>query len=153
MIGLLTVAALGKGTPANAGKKNDTCYKPCRVKSGPVCGTDGRNYSTGCHLSVARCRARKFGQKIALLKIGFCGSSKPLSPCFLNCTSRRQPVCGSDKVTYKNLCLFKMAKCQKRKKKQGDITIISRSKYSDENFLTFLLQLMQLASQQTLKCL
>lgn len=107
-------------------KLNDTCYKPCRVKSGPVCGNDGRNYSTQCHLSVSRCQARKIGQIIYVKSKGFCRSSKPLSTCALNCTARRQPLCGSDNLTYKNLCLFKKAKCEKRKKKLPAITVLSR---------------------------
>ena len=117
---------------AHAKKENnqtDKCYKPCRVKSSPVCGNDGRNYTTGCHLSVARCRARKIGQRLYIVNTGYCQSSKPVSQCHLNCTERRTPVCASDNKTYKNLCLFKRAKCEARKRRDPPLTVVSRSKF------------------------
>ncbi|XP_028391258.1 agrin-like isoform X2 [Dendronephthya gigantea] len=106
--------------------RTDECYKPCRIKSTPVCGNDGRNYTTGCHLSVARCRARKIGQRLFAINTGFCQSSKPVSQCNLNCTERRALLCASDGKTYKNLCLFKRAKCEARKRKEPTLKVISR---------------------------
>lgn len=126
LLWLFVVAVLAQGSAEV--NKNNTCYKPCRVKSGPVCGTDGRNYSTRCHLSVAKCKARRNGLSISVKSIGFCRSSKPLRYCELNCTNRRQPICGTDKVTYRNFCQFKKAQCEKKKQGLGVIKILSRKK-------------------------
>ena len=104
------------------------CYKPCRVKSIPVCGSDGRNYTTGCHLSVARCKAKRNGQLLKMVNTGFCKNSKPVSLCHLNCTERRKPVCASDQKTYKNMCHYKRAKCKARRRKESPLTVVSRSK-------------------------
>ena len=106
--------------------RTDRCYKPCRVKSTPVCGNDGRNYTTGCHLSVARCKARRFGQLIYPVNTGYCQSSKPVSQCNLNCTQYKAPVCASDKKTYKNLCLYKRAKCEARKRQDPPLAIVNK---------------------------
>lgn len=126
---LVSTATFTVGTAAiRAGNQTDKCYKPCRVKSSPVCGNDGRNYSTGCHLSVARCRARKIGQQLYIVNTGYCGSSKPVSQCDLSCTQRKAPLCASDKKTYKNPCLYKRAKCEARKRKEAPLTVVNRSK-------------------------
>ncbi|MPC30362.1 ovomucoid-like [Portunus trituberculatus] len=42
-------------------------------------------------------------------------TSFKMPSCCKPCTRERNPVCGSDTVTYANPCLFSIAQCQNRK--------------------------------------
>ncbi|ETN84476.1 Kazal-type serine protease inhibitor domain protein, partial [Necator americanus] len=108
--------------------------------SSPICGSDGNTYRNNCSLSIENCRNRKLQvPEITIAHEGSCErlststkearealaalerliekESKPAVETFpVNCPSACEniyaPVCGSDDVTYTNMCHLKSAQCR-----------------------------------------
>ncbi|VDK49148.1 unnamed protein product, partial [Cylicostephanus goldi] len=92
---------------------------PCDMEpSSPLCGSDGRTYRNNCSLSVENCRNKKL--QVPEVKVAFSKpceddstsdffSPPPPTDCPVGCDNIYAPVCGSDDITYTNLCHMKAA--------------------------------------------
>ncbi|KAK8723643.1 hypothetical protein OTU49_011477 [Cherax quadricarinatus] len=126
-------------TPTTA----SSCPEQCVRIYTPVCGSDGLTYNNPCLLEIANCKNKEAGGSgVVLVSEGACGDpsglvvvdrvaaeddhpvvsavgdSSPVSPprssCKEQCTKIYTPVCGSDGVTYNNLCILGAADCRNR---------------------------------------
>ncbi|KAK8723646.1 hypothetical protein OTU49_011477 [Cherax quadricarinatus] len=126
-------------TPTTA----SSCPEQCVRVYTPVCGSDGLTYNNPCLLEIANCKNKEAGGSgVVLVSEGACGDpsglvvvdrvaaeddhpvvsavgdSSPVSPprssCKEQCTKIYTPVCGSDGVTYNNLCILGAADCRNR---------------------------------------
>ena len=103
--------------------KEKTCPSPVDCTSvnttkHSVCGSDNVTYPTFCFFRVARCLANQNkGVALTMTYKGECGKPKNTQYCPTEgqCDSKGRPICGSDGKTYKNTCLFVVAKCEARK--------------------------------------
>ncbi|CAA9998213.1 unnamed protein product [Nesidiocoris tenuis] len=113
------------------GRANCECPPPCEEVMRPVCGTDGVTYDSACHLKRQMCLDRG---TVKLAYTGVCGADGPcthkdcgplavckqighLAECeCVSCGSEYEPVCGSDGVSYSNLCRLKREACLKNKR-------------------------------------
>ncbi|XP_042223805.1 agrin-like isoform X2 [Homarus americanus] len=109
----------------------------------PVCGSDGVSYENPCLLELADCKSREAGGSgVTVVQEGPCGQSAieeaapitpqviPLaktSPCPTNCTRVLAPVCGSDGVTYSNICLLKVRDCLDQEAGGSGVQVVSAS--------------------------
>nr|XP_060615830.1 serine protease inhibitor Kazal-type 6-like [Anolis sagrei ordinatus] len=110
---------LGSGTSAH--KLDCKKYKPqqqqqqqqqqqvpiiCTFESDPVCGTDGKTYGNECSL----CAEILGGAKIDLAHKGECVDCskfpEPPKGKEAPCPKIHAPVCGTDGITYSNICLL-----------------------------------------------
>ncbi|ROT68145.1 Agrin [Penaeus vannamei] len=107
----------------------DTCYlhllpRPSRMQAlgGEVCGNDGKTYSSECHLRMTACstqvqlRARHKGNCDLCLDVhckygARCEGGRCICPT--DCPDKREPVCGSDRITYNNECVMRKVACEK----------------------------------------
>lgn len=84
-----------------------------------VCGSDNTTYSSFCVFRVARCQAKQSGGNLTMLYKGECGKPKAeksgMCPVESQCDNQYKPICGSNGKTYKNTCLFVVAKCEARR--------------------------------------
>lgn len=84
-----------------------------------VCGSNNKTYPAFCFFRVARCQAKQSNGNLTILYKGECGKPKSkkseMCPVASQCDTQDQPICGSDRKTYRNTCLFVIAKCQARR--------------------------------------
>lgn len=88
------------------------CVKTCSTIYRPVCGSNRVTYINKCTFENARCRRKS----LKILKQGRCDKFKLVRrPCTYVCSlfmRKRRPTCGSDGVTYKNICRATFAVCR-----------------------------------------
>lgn len=105
-----------KTTHKRQSKKCTAGLKDCiNSTKRAVCGSDNTTYSSFCYFRVARCLARQNGSSLTILHKGECGRPKTQHcPLESQCDNLNDPICGSNGKTYKNTCLFLIAKCKAR---------------------------------------
>lgn len=114
------------------------CNKVVNSTRHSVCGSNNITYLTFCNFRVARCQARQNGRNLTMLHKGECGKPKVkksrMCPLESQCDSQNDPICGSDKKTYKNTCLFIVAKCQ-AKLNNRKLTMKKRGKLKPKRWI------------------
>lgn len=117
--------------PMNHFEPKCVCPPPCPKMMRPVCGTDGRNYDSPCHLIRHACRK---GLDLAEAYTGQCNPDSAACRrvkcpyngiCTLEhlgnkcvcptCTNETRWVCGSDHIDYRNECQLKRYSCLHKK--------------------------------------
>lgn len=85
-----------------------------------VCGSDNTTYESFCSFRVARCEAKQNKTRLTVLYKGECKKQKKTRVCpnLGQCYIKEQPVCGSDKKTYRNPCFFRVSKCIAKRQNQ-----------------------------------
>ncbi|CAF0717274.1 unnamed protein product [Brachionus calyciflorus] len=111
------------------GKAYCKCQDKCEKVLDYVCGSDRITYENECALRRESCFSN---QLITVLHVGICGTMNPcvdhrcnfgghceiinnvpICKC-LECTEVYKPVCGSDGVTYNNMCKMRYESCKKQ---------------------------------------
>jgi hypothetical protein len=89
------------------------CNIACHYNWDPQCGTDGHTYSNPCELDSISCLKKS---NVAVAYAGECASDIPdFNPvCNEICLRNWDPVCGSDGITYGNMCQMESFGCTKR---------------------------------------
>ncbi|XP_065218165.1 agrin-like isoform X2 [Planococcus citri] len=103
------------------------CISDCEPIIRPVCGLDGVTYDSFCHLQQSSCQLKS---NVTLAYNGVCGEHGACSnhhcdhgaQCVQRngrascecpvCTNEFDPVCGSDGISYGNLCKLQYEECQ-----------------------------------------
>lgn len=111
------------------------CVQVGKLLKHAVCGSDNKTYPSFCFFRVARCQAKQNNANLTVLHKGECGNPKTKKPenCPVarQCDNREDPICASDKKTYRNTCLFVVAKCQ-AKEQNKKLTIKKRGKLRNQ---------------------
>lgn len=117
------------------------CVQVGKPSKHAVCGSDNKTYPSFCFFRVARCQAKQNNANLTVMHKGECGNPKTKKPenCPVarQCDNREDPICGSDKKTYRNTCLFVVAKCQ-AKEQNKKLTIKKRGKLTKQLVLILL---------------
>uniref|UniRef100_A0A671RYE7 Agrin n=1 Tax=Sinocyclocheilus anshuiensis TaxID=1608454 RepID=A0A671RYE7_9TELE len=100
------------------------CSDACPQDQDPVCGSDGHTYSSSCQMKAMGCALQK---KIQMQHKGpcdescnncsfgaICDAQTGRCVCPKGCLETRQPVCGSDGMTYENECKLNVEACTKQ---------------------------------------
>eukprot|EP00118_Oscarella_pearsei_P003609 m.15050 g.15050 ORF g.15050 m.15050 type:complete len:563 (+) comp26139_c0_seq1:188-1876(+) len=108
-----------------------TCSTSCPFREGPaVCGSDGELYANECYMKALACR---LGRHVSVVRYGRCRERPEPGPCSKRkcpgiceeyapgkarcvctkmCLPTQEPVCGSDRRTYRNKCELNLASCK-----------------------------------------
>ncbi|KAK6033977.1 Kazal-type serine protease inhibitor domain protein [Cooperia oncophora] len=85
------------------------CLPPaCTLEGPPVCDTKGVLHENICLFIHARCLAARAGVTLSTQAEENCLKSR----CNEICSTDEKPVCGSNFVTYRNLCQFNKDRCK-----------------------------------------
>ncbi|XP_072039204.1 uncharacterized protein [Amphiura filiformis] len=90
------------------------CNRSCPKVGVRVCGSDGDYYASACWLEASACES---GSDLTVADDRHCQQNRRVHSCVPEeevCATVYQPVCGSDKQTYSNLCFFAKASCADR---------------------------------------
>ncbi|XP_015747432.1 PREDICTED: agrin-like, partial [Acropora digitifera] len=102
------------------------CPIDCESKPSPVCGSDGITYDNECHLRANSCERKA---NVSVRHTGECDPcySKRCPPfaqcvtqfgtfarcvCPTKCSLVYDPICGTDRKSYFNLCALQLKACQ-----------------------------------------
>lgn len=95
------------------------CARVGNTSRHAVCGSNNVTYPSFCYFRVARCQAKQSNRNLTMLHKGECGNPKVkksgMCPVESQCDNQNQPICGSNGKTYRNTCVFVVAKCQARR--------------------------------------
>ncbi|KAI5612251.1 agrin isoform X10 [Silurus asotus] len=97
------------------------CSETCLQASDPVCGSDGQTYTSQCQMNAIGCTLQKHIQikhkgpcDKACTNCSFgaiCDEQTRRCVCPKECVVSKQPVCGSDGITYMNECELHVHAC------------------------------------------
>lgn len=83
-----------------------------------ICASNGQSYRNQCYFNVSKCRAEKIEREI-LTEIECSNLIKmqdSINNCQIEkCSTKYDPVCGSDGITYTNICNFQQKNCKNNK--------------------------------------
>ncbi|KAE8979663.1 hypothetical protein PF011_g22756 [Phytophthora fragariae] len=101
------------------------CSLTCKLSPDEVCGTDGVTYINDCHLLASKCEHPELEKashgecaaiELHVLEVDESTTTSDLTPapekCNPMCERVYDPICGSDGITYANLCLLEYAECR-----------------------------------------
>ncbi|XP_022097267.1 agrin-like [Acanthaster planci] len=77
----------------------------------PICGSDGKTYANLCQLRDLACKTGD--QNLTPVRSGNCTGTPEVEECF-SCDDFFDPVCGTDKKSYLNICQLRREACQQR---------------------------------------
>ena len=93
------------------------CKSACPKIFSQVCGSNGKTYNNLCMLELDSCRKQ---EQVTAVYAGKCRedtetpvleNEKDEPACIQPCEKVFSPVCGSDKISYGNMCLLNNAMC------------------------------------------
>ncbi|XP_052397370.1 agrin isoform X3 [Carassius gibelio] len=101
------------------------CSDACPHDQDPVCGSDGHTYSSSCQMKAMGCALQKqiqmqhkgpcADESCTNCSFGaICDAQTGRCVCPKGCLETRQPVCGSNGVTYENECKLNVEACTKQ---------------------------------------
>uniref|UniRef100_A0A672LT86 Agrin n=1 Tax=Sinocyclocheilus grahami TaxID=75366 RepID=A0A672LT86_SINGR len=101
------------------------CSDACPQDQDPVCGSDGHAYSSSCQMKAMGCALQKqiqmqhkgpcANESCTNCSFGaICDAQTGRCVCPKGCLETRQPVCGSDGMTYENECKLNVEACTKQ---------------------------------------